>query len=85
MRLIWTASLIGLLMAQPGCAQPSPWEWKNAHAKCKKAIEGKEAWPSEPVKACAAMHMCANEAVLSDNQQNLLLSAMRRISNCQRS
>ncbi|WP_262030950.1 hypothetical protein [Microvirga sp. Mcv34] len=76
-------TLIGVLMTQPVMAQPSSWEWKDAHRKCASAIEGNETWPSEPVKACAAMHMCANEAVLSNKQQMLLLSAIRRIPNCQ--
>ena len=38
------------------------WEAKNAWAKCDGAIGGTLDWPSEPGLACAAMHMCANEA-----------------------
>jgi hypothetical protein len=83
MRLIWTSSLIGVLMAQSGCALVPSWEGQTAGWKCEGAIEGKEDWPSEPTKACAAMHMCTNEAVLSDYQQNLLMSAIRRTPQCQ--
>ena len=38
------------------------WEAKNAWANCDGAIGGAVDWPSQPAAACAAMHMCANEA-----------------------
>ena len=38
------------------------WEAKNAWAKCDGAIGGTVDWPSQPAAACAAMHMCADEA-----------------------
>jgi hypothetical protein len=58
------------------------WEAKNAWAKCDGAIGGTVDWPSKPTLACAAMHMCANEADLSAEQRTSLLSAVRRLPAC---
>ncbi len=58
------------------------WEAKNAWAKCEGAIGGTVDWPSHSVSACAAMHMCANEATLTSEQRASLLSATRRLPDC---
>jgi hypothetical protein len=58
------------------------WEAKNAWAKCDGAIGGAVDWPSKPASACAAMHMCANEANLTAGQRTALVSAIRRLSDC---
>jgi len=88
------AFLFGLVMAFPAIAlfmritfesfvpQTIAWEAKNAWAKCEGAIAGTVAWPSESTNACAAMHLCANEAPLSPRQNEGLLSAIRRLPNC---
>ena len=58
------------------------WEAKNAWSKCEDAIGGTIAWPSTPASACAAMHMCANEANLTTEQRTSLASAIRRLPEC---
>jgi hypothetical protein len=58
------------------------WGAKNAWAKCDGAVGGKVDWPSQPDLACAAMHMCANEATLTSEQRAWLLSATRRLPDC---
>jgi hypothetical protein len=58
------------------------WEAKNAWAKCDGAIGGTVDWPSPPALACAAMHMCANEATLTSEQRTSLVSAVRRLPDC---
>lgn len=54
------------------------WDAKNAFIKCEGAIARRE-WPGEPRAACAAMHLCANEATLSEPQMTAL-RAMARIT-----
>ena len=58
------------------------WDAKNAWAKCDGAIGGTVDWPSTPALACAAMHMCANEATLTSEQRTLLVTAIRRLPDC---
>ena len=58
------------------------WEAKNAWAKCVGAVGGTADWPSQPALACAAMHMCANEATLTSEQRTSLVSATRRLPDC---
>ena len=58
------------------------WDAKNAWAKCDGAIGGTVDWPSQPASACAAMHMCANEATLTTGQRTALVSAIRRLPDC---
>jgi hypothetical protein len=58
------------------------WNAKNAWAKCEGAIAGTVDWPPAPAAACAAMHLCANEATLSPEQEASLLSAIRRLPAC---
>jgi hypothetical protein len=88
------ALLAGLAMAFPFAAiflrvaleslmpQVIGWEAKNAWAKCDGAIGGTVDWPSQPALACAAMHMCANEATLTSEQRTSLVSASRRLPDC---
>jgi hypothetical protein len=67
-----------------GSLMPSTvsWEAKNAWVKCEGAIAGTVAWPTAPAAACAAMHLCANEATLSADQVASLKSAIRRLPDC---
>ena len=58
------------------------WEAKNAWAKCDGAIGGTVDWPSTPALACAALHMCANEATLTAEQRTSLVSAARGLPDC---
>jgi hypothetical protein len=58
------------------------WNEKDAYAKCESAIANAD-WPKAPANACAAMHMCSNEAVLSEPQTNALYAAIRRTEGCQ--
>jgi len=58
------------------------WNEKDAYAKCDSAISNAD-WPKAPANACAAMHMCANEAVLSEPQTKALYEAIRKTAGCQ--
>jgi len=88
------ALLVGLVLAFPLVAfffqitldslrpQTISWDAKNAWSKCDGAIAGAVDWPSAPAAACAAMHMCANEATLTPEQWTSLVSAARRLTDC---
>ncbi len=58
------------------------WNEKDAYAKCESAIANAE-WPKAPAHACAAMHMCSNEAVLSEAQTKALYEAIGKTEGCQ--
>jgi hypothetical protein len=58
------------------------WNEKDAYAKCDSAIANAD-WPQAPAHACAAMHLCANEAVLSEPQTKTLYEAIRKTEGCQ--
>ena len=70
---------VGLESLMP---QAIGWDAKNAWAKCDGAIGGTVDWPSKPALACAAMHMCANEATLTAGQRTSLAAAVRRLPDC---
>ena len=57
------------------------WDSKSAFVKCDGAIARNE-WPGEPARACAAMHLCANEATLSDQQRAALRNMAKRTPGC---
>ncbi|HTS40970.1 MAG TPA: hypothetical protein VMH84_10580 [Xanthobacteraceae bacterium] len=59
------------------------WDGKTAWRRCESAIAGKTSWPATPEAACAAMHLCANEAVLSEEQVDQLTQAIRATPGCQ--
>ena len=58
------------------------WDGKTAWRRCDSAIAGRTSWPQSPQGACAAMHLCANEAPLSDSQKQRLAQAIRDTLNC---
>ena len=58
------------------------WDGKSAFVKCTGAIADASQWPKPPEKACAAMHMCANEATLSDTQTRALEQVVRNTPGC---
>jgi hypothetical protein len=58
------------------------WEGKTAWARCESAIAGRTSWPDAPQAACAAMHLCANEAPLSEAQRKSLYDAIRKTEGC---
>jgi hypothetical protein len=59
------------------------WDGKLAYAKCDAAIADPASWPKATVKACEAMHMCANEAQLSPAQLRTLAEAVQRTPGCE--
>jgi hypothetical protein len=59
------------------------WEGKSAWKRCESAIAGRTSWPEAPDAACRAMHLCANEAVLSEEQVDLLTQRIRETPGCQ--
>ena len=80
-----TWPVVGLFLhAALGSFRPSTisWEAKDAWVKCEGAIAGTVAWPATPAAACAAMHLCANEAALGAHQRASLKTAARRLPDC---
>ena len=59
------------------------WEGKTAWRRCDSAIAGETSWPRSPEAACAAMHLCANEAPLVDAQRRRLADLIRGVAGCQ--
>ncbi len=83
--LMATLPIVGLFLhAVLGSLSPSAvsWEAKDAWVKCEGAIAGTVAWPAAPADACAAMHLCANEATLGPDQLASLKAAARRLPDC---
>ena len=64
---------------------PSTINWgdKDAFVKCSGAIADPRNWPPAPNYACLAMHLCANEAVLSEHQTKTLYEQIRKTPGCQ--
>ena len=58
------------------------WDGKTASRRCESAIAGATRWPESPARACAAVHMCANEAKLNRQQYSALVAATRRVPDC---
>jgi hypothetical protein len=58
------------------------WDAKTAWAKCESAVGGSIPWPQAPARACAAMHMCANEAPLDASQQQRLRALAGSLPGC---
>lgn len=59
------------------------WDGKTAWRRCDSAIAGDTSWPSSPQAACEAMHLCANEAPLTDTQRSRLAELIRGVAGCQ--
>jgi hypothetical protein len=58
------------------------WEGKTAWRRCDSAIAGQTSWPSSPQAACVAMHLCANEAPLTEVQKHALDQAVHDTPGC---
>jgi hypothetical protein len=58
------------------------WDAKNAFAKCTGAIADPRLWPQSPAGACQAMHLCANEAVLTGAQRRGLYAQISNTPGC---
>jgi hypothetical protein len=58
------------------------WDSHGAYVKCNGAIAGSSPWPATPAAACLAMHMCANEATLSDSQTKTLYDQIGKTPGC---
>jgi hypothetical protein len=59
------------------------WSSHSAYMKCEGAIADASQWPAPPARACQAMHLCANEATLSDAQSRALAAQIRATPGCQ--
>src|SRR5271170_3865022 len=64
---------------------PSTINWgdQDGYMKCSGAIADPSTWPHPPNYACLAMHLCANEAVLSADQTKALYEQIRKTPGCQ--
>src|SRR5262245_54940822 len=98
-RIIYSAIAIAVALAIPILAKPVAWLWwmaaeemfpariswdgKTAWKRCESAIAGRTSWPDAPDAACAAMHLCANEAPLSEEQVEQLSRAIGDTPGCQ--
>ena len=71
------------LSPSPGGAATPSLSGKTAWARCESAIAGKTSWPASSQGACRVMHMCANEANLSEEQVELLYEAIRKTPGCE--
>ncbi len=76
MRIAATLLLLALACTAQAC-QPdcmgSPWHRKDAHRCCAPRLH---AYPNRVAPPCAALHMCANEAVLSGPERTKLETMM---------
>lgn len=82
--IAWMVRLFATLLAVSSLAcgskaEAPDWNRKDAHRFCAPAID---AYPDGPAPPCAAMHMCANEASLSTEQQAKLLDMIRKTDGC---
>jgi hypothetical protein len=59
------------------------WDAKNAYQKCYGAIADPRGWPPGPNAACAAMWLCANEAVLTKLEHDRLYTQISKTPGCQ--
>jgi hypothetical protein len=59
------------------------WDSHGAYVKCDGAIADASRWPAAPAAACQAMHLCANEARLSDSQTKALAGQIGQTPGCQ--
>ena len=75
-------SMFGFWIVRAVFPSTISWDAKDAYAKCDSAIANAD-WPKAPAHACAAMHLCANEAVLSEPQTKALYEAIRGTAGCQ--
>jgi hypothetical protein len=58
------------------------WSSHSAYMKCEGAIADPSQWPKSPAAACQAMHMCANEATLSESQSKMLYDQIGKTPGC---
>lgn len=58
------------------------WDGKTAWRRCDSAIEGRTSWPATAPAACEAMHLCANEAPLTEPQRRALEAIIAKVPNC---
>jgi hypothetical protein len=73
---------IGFIIFQSLFPSTISWDSKSAFAKCAGAIADSSQWPKSPGAICEAMHLCANEAIVSDRQKKLLEEAVRKTPDC---
>lgn len=76
---ILPAIIVGCGNKQPDENDLANWSRHDAHRLCASAIA---AYPDKPAPPCFAMHMCANEAVLSSSQSGKLLKMISNTEGC---
>jgi hypothetical protein len=59
---------------------PTAWDRKDAHRLCKPMIA---AYPNRAAPSCLALHMCANEAILSEGERDQLYAIIKAKPDCQ--
>lgn len=68
-----------ILLLLVGCSSEVDWSRKDAFRHCKDAIAD---YPERAAPPCNALHMCANEAVLTDTER-AKLDKMVAASKCE--
>ena len=65
-----------------GCLGPPKMKWEDhsAFRHCRPMIR---AYPLRPAPPCQALHMCANEAILSDDQRDKLYRIIADNPDCE--
>ena len=58
---------------------PSAWHRKGSHRLCKPMIA---AYPDKKAPSCQSLHMCANEAAMSRDEQDKLYSIIKATPDC---
>jgi hypothetical protein len=72
---VWRFALTFLVLA---CSSADS-NRKDAFRQCQAAIA---AYPNTPAPPCATLHMCANEAQLSNDQRRKLMTMIRAQPGC---
>ena len=74
---------LGLMTREELFPSTISWDGKSAWKRCESAIAGRTSWPAGPQPRCRAMHLCANEANLSEQQLDALTQAIRETEGCE--
>ena len=67
---------------QPMFPSTIDWDDRTAWRKCAGAMADPRQWPPTPYGTCVAMHICYNEAPLSESEQRTLENEMRKLPDC---
>lgn len=70
---------IAIASCEPRARTAADWDRHDAYQFCNAAIAD---YPQTPAPPCQAMHMCANEGALDNDERSKLLEMMAHTENC---